>query len=59
MAALSLLSPTPCMPVLLVSLLVLVNLLVDVTYASLDPHIRYQSMIWPHSTWGHGKEGFL
>jgi hypothetical protein len=44
MVSLSLLSPTQCVHVLLVSLLVLVNLLVDVTYASLDPRIRQQSM---------------
>jgi len=40
MAGLALLSPTPCVHVLLVSLLVLVTLLVNVIYASLDPRIR-------------------
>ena len=40
MAGVSLLSPTSCVHVLLVSLLVLVNLLVDVAYASLDPRIQ-------------------
>ena len=59
MAGVSLLSPTPCVHVLLVSLLVLVNLLVDVAYASLDPRIRYQLPGLPHTTWGHRKGGFL
>src|SRR5262245_46611640 len=58
MAALLLLSPTPCVPVLLVSLLVLVNPLVDVTYASLDPRIRYRSMICPTPRGAIAREGF-
>src|SRR5215471_8549167 len=58
MAALTLLSPTPCMPVLLVSLLVLVNPLVDVTYASLDPRIRYRPMICPTARGAIAREGF-
>src|SRR5499427_3464446 len=58
MAALSLLSPTPCMPVLLVSLLVPVHPLVDVTYASLDPRIRYRFMICPTARGAIAREGF-
>ena len=58
MAGLLLLSPTPCVHVLLVSLLVLVNLLVDVTYASLDPRIRYQSFVCLTACGAIAREGF-
>ena len=43
---------------LLVSLLVLVNLLVDVTYASLDPRIPYQSLVCPTAHGANATEGF-
>ena len=51
-------SPLHSVYVLLVSLLVLVNLLVDVTYASLDPRIPYQYCL-PHNAWGQRNGGFL
>ena len=58
MAGVSLLSPTPCVRVLLVSLLVLVNLLTDVTYASLDPRIQYRSPVGPTARGAIAREGF-
>ena len=51
-----LLSPTPCVHVLLVLLLVLANPLVDVTYASLAPRIRYRLPVALHGV--IAREGF-
>ena len=43
---------------LIVLLLVLVNLLADVTYASLDHRIRYQAPVCPTAHGAIAREGF-
>src|SRR5215471_1569952 len=58
MAGVALLSPTPCVHVLLELLLVLVNLFVDVIYASLDPRIRYRSPVCPTARGARAREDF-
>ena len=59
MAGFMRLSPAPRVYVLLVLPLVLVNLLVDVTYAFLGPRKSVSVSCLPHSSWGHCKGGFL